>query len=190
MKDVSVTGWIQGLRSGDDEAAARIWERFFSRACQLAEQRFGATPQAAQDAEDVALSAMHALCAGARADRFRRLADRGDLWDILAMLTIRRVIDARRRSWVREGGISWDDVEDAGLAVAGPGHELTVDGGYLDALCATSRDMVSVLEPKLREVTLLRLEGYSNREIAERCGRSEPTVERYLRLVRLQWQDA
>lgn len=190
MKDSSVTQWIQGLRGGDEEAAAQIWERFFQRACGLARQRFGDAPQAAHDAEDVALSAIRALCAGARDDRFRSLRDRDDLWSILAMLTIRRVIDARRHAQVRGRAIDWSEVEAHGLGSAGTAGELVPDAGYVDALCLTSREMLERLESKLRAVALLRLEGYSNEEVAVRTGRSLPTVERYLRMVRAEWQDA
>ena len=33
------------------------------------------------------------------------------------------------------------------------------------------------------------MQGYSNREIGEKIGRSVPSVERYLKLIRTQWTD-
>jgi DNA-directed RNA polymerase specialized sigma24 family protein len=40
----------------------------------------------------------------------------------------------------------------------------------------------------LRQVALLRLEGYSNAEIAHRLGRHEGTVERKLQMIREIWE--
>jgi DNA-directed RNA polymerase specialized sigma24 family protein len=40
----------------------------------------------------------------------------------------------------------------------------------------------------LRQIAVWKLEGYANHEIAQRLGRSEPTVERKLRRIREAWQ--
>lgn len=185
--DETITQWIQGIKGGDEHAAAMIWERFFARVCSLAHQRLGSVPRAPIDSEDVALSAIHALYRGARDDRFRQLESRQDLWNLLAMITIRKSIDAGRRSQVREevSGRSGPDVNELvdPLSLLGGG-----DSFGLDALCATGREMIDLLEEKLRPVAMLRLEGYSNVEIAEKLGRSLPTIERYLRMIRYQWQ--
>lgn len=184
--DETITGWIQGLKGGDEHAAARIWERFFGRVCALAERRLAGTPDAVHDAEDVALSAMHALYRGARDERFRQLEHRSDLWDVVAMITVRKSIDARRRHLVRRDALVGEPVPLEGLPDPDT-LENEVDEEYVGVLCATGEELLAGLEPKLREVALLRLEGHSNAEIAERIGRSVPTVERYLRRVRAAW---
>lgn len=185
--DHSVTQWIQGLKGGDEDSAAKIWERFFGRVCSLANQRLGSVPRVATDAEDVALSAIHALCSGARADRFRQLQDRGDLWDVLALITVRKSIDARRKAHRITEPVNWSDASSEDLQDPNQLQAL-VDDGYVKVLCATGEEMVGRLEPKLRDVAMLRLEGYSNAEIAARTGRSLPTVERHLRMIRHLWQ--
>jgi DNA-directed RNA polymerase specialized sigma24 family protein len=38
-------------------------------------------------------------------------------------------------------------------------------------------------------MVLYKLEGYTNREIAEKLGRSRPTIERRLRLIREIWRE-
>ncbi len=186
-RDHSVTQWIQGIKGGDEDAAARIWERFFARVCGLADQRLGSTPRVVTDAEDIALSAIHALCAGAKADRFRQLQDRGDLWDVLAMITVRKSIDARRRASRIGEPMTWADASPEQLDDHAQLEGL-IDDGYVKTLCATGEEMVARLDPKLRDIAMLRLEGYSNAEIAERTGRSLPTVERHLRMIRHLWQ--
>jgi DNA-directed RNA polymerase specialized sigma24 family protein len=40
-----------------------------------------------------------------------------------------------------------------------------------------------------RAVALWKVEGYTNDEIAAKLGRSRPTVERKLRLIRATWEE-
>jgi RNA polymerase sigma factor (sigma-70 family) len=181
--DETVTDWIRDLRGGDEEAAARIWGRFFERLCRLAQGRLAGAHGAIADEEDVALSAMNAVFSGVREGRFERLEGRDDLWQVLAMITVRKVIDARRRSRRR------DEVQEAAIEqeieqLAEGGAEGASEAEYLDALTEVSRLLLDRLEAPLREVAVLRLEGRSNKEISARVGRSLPTVERHLRMIR------
>jgi len=45
-------------------------------------------------------------------------------------------------------------------------------------------------DPRLRDLALAKMEGYSNQEIADRMDCSLRTVERRLRLIRKEWQHA
>jgi DNA-directed RNA polymerase specialized sigma24 family protein len=49
--------------------------------------------------------------------------------------------------------------------------------------------LARLAEEKTREVALLKLEGYENREIAQRLDISLSSVERKLRVIREAWQD-
>lgn len=181
--DHSITTWIRGLKGGDEDAAAEVWNRFFHRVCGLASQRLGDRAHASSDHEDVALSAMNALYRGAREGRFQRLEDRSDLWDVVAMITVRKSIDARRKRSVRVD-LASNGVESLDVV---PEPE-ALNQEYLTALCSTGEELVASLPDELRPVALMRFEGYSNGEIARHIERSEPTVERYLKRIRLAWQ--
>lgn len=183
--DQSVTQWIRGLKGGDEVAAAHIWDRFFRRVAGLARKRLGDLPRGARDEEDLALSALNALCDGARNDRFQRLDDRDDLWSLLTVITVRKVIDAHRREG-RRSEIGAAELE-AELDQLAEGAAFAPEGDYLDVLSLTSRELLENLDDRIREVALLRLQGYSNAEIATRTGRSVPTVERHLRMIRHAW---
>lgn len=188
--DHSVTEWIRRLKGGDEEAAARIWDRFFSRLCGLANHRMGVRAGAAVDEEDLALSAINALCHGARNDRFPRLENRGDLWSLLAMITIRKVINARAKEGRRdEIGESALEAELDKMAQGKPIQGLSGDD-YLDVLSSTSRELLEQLDDRLRAVALLRLQGHTHQEIAMEIGRSIPTVERNLRMIRHVFEKA
>jgi RNA polymerase sigma factor (sigma-70 family) len=185
----SITQWIQALRQGEGEAAQRLWEAYSLQIIGLARRRLSDYPRRAIDEEDVALSAFDSLCRGARAGRFPRLDDRNDLWQVLFLITIRKVSDlklsegrkARRAGAVR----SLSDLSDEELALLpqdGP------DPGLAALLADECRARMERLgDPTLRSVAALKLEGYTNQEIAERIGCSIPTVERKLRRIRNIW---
>jgi len=97
----SVTAQLSKLKLGDENAAFVIWERFFERIRGLAKAKLGSMPKRHADEEDIALSAINALYDGARADRFRKLEDRDDLWQILCMITARKTASAWRKKKAR-----------------------------------------------------------------------------------------
>ena len=103
--DGSVTHWFEQVREGDSVAAQAVWERFFPELVRLAREKLRGTPQQMADEEDIAASVMESLFRAAQMGRFPNLADRHDLWRLLLRMTVRKVIDLRRReSSERRGG--------------------------------------------------------------------------------------
>jgi len=189
----SVTRWVGGLKAGDPEAARRLWERHFADLARLARARLRDAPRAAADEEDAALSAFDSLCRGAEHGRFPRLDDRDDLWRVLVTITARKAADLVQyeRRLKRGGGHVRTEADLAAALEAGgigqvPASEPSPELASL--LAEECRLLFDALpDESLREVARLRLEGYSDREIAasQDCGLS--TVERRLRTIRSLW---
>jgi DNA-directed RNA polymerase specialized sigma24 family protein len=184
----SVTGWLDGLRAGDEVAAQRLWEGYFRRLVGLARHKLGGHPRGPAGSEDVALSAFDSFCRGAEQGRFPRLADRHDLWQVLVLLTARKAIDVarRERAGKRGGGAA---------GPAGPFLEDVVGPDPTPSFAAEVAEECRRLldaqpHPDLREIALAKLEGYTNPEIASRLGKSVATVERKLNLIRRTWEEA
>lgn len=190
MNDQSqITFWIGKLKSGDDEAATRVWDQFFHRVKALAEKKLGSVPRRTYDADDLALSAINALCVGAQKDRFRQLETGRDLWQLLAMITARKAANVwQKQARNREVGESALGMPTDGNPDGFAQIPATQPGDLLDAIDGTCVDLLSRLDDRLREVALLRLQGYANEEIAEQIGRSVKSVERYLKLIRDRWE--
>jgi DNA-directed RNA polymerase specialized sigma24 family protein len=183
----SITHCIPGLKAGDEGAARLLWDRYFAELVLLARARLGHEQRAVADEEDIALSAFQSLCAGVAHDRFARLSDREDLWKLLATITCRKVLDqvrhlhqrkrdtSRLRSSERFGGMER-------LADAGPPPDVAV------AMTEQMRLLLACLgSESLRQVALLRMEGYGGDEIAARLGCNRRTVTRKLKLIRQTW---
>src|SRR5262245_7834036 len=100
----SVTTWIVQLKAGQPDAAEPLWERYFRRLVELARTRLQGMPRAAADEEDAAAAAFESFWKGVEAGRFPRLSDRDDLWQILVMLTARKVIDLVREECRQKRG--------------------------------------------------------------------------------------
>jgi DNA-directed RNA polymerase specialized sigma24 family protein len=198
--DGSITQWIGDLKAGDDEAAQRIWERYFDRLVLLARDRLRAVRRhgADQDEEDVALSALNSLCLGAAAGRFPRLNDREGLWGLLVVIAARKALNSARdqRRLKRGGGqvrteaelVSEGGDEEALLAQV-VGREPTPE--FAAVVAESLRQRLDALPgDALRKIALLRLEGHSNDEIAQALGCTSRTVMRKIEVIRLLWSDA
>jgi hypothetical protein len=94
-QDVSVTRWLEQLRTGNPEAAEVLFRAYFERLVRLARQhlarkRLQGARRREADEEDVAICAFASFCRGAAQGRFPQLADRDDLWRLLVVVTARK----------------------------------------------------------------------------------------------------
>jgi DNA-directed RNA polymerase specialized sigma24 family protein len=192
-----VTSLIGRIRAGDPGAAQGLWERYFQRLVVLARVKLRGRRRVDRDEEDVALSAFDSFCRAAGRGRFPRLDDRDDLWQVLAVLTCRKVADLveywKRQKRLAECGESALGAPEGGTG-AGRAIEQVAGRGPTPAEAAEltegCRRLLSLLkEEALRQIATLKLEGYSNEEVAERLGCSVATVERKLKRIRRLWKD-
>jgi DNA-directed RNA polymerase specialized sigma24 family protein len=187
--DESVSGWIGRVRGGDDEAAARLWQRYFVRLVGLARDRLRGAPRRAADEEDVALSAFDSFCRGAEQGRFPALHDRESLWRLLVVLTARKAAHLRRDELRQKRGggavLGQGDLADLEWVAA---NEPTPE--FAAQVAEQCERLLRGLESVgLRPLAALKMEGYTNAEIAARLGWSLSTVERKLRIVRWLWEE-
>jgi DNA-directed RNA polymerase specialized sigma24 family protein len=184
----SITHLIARLKQGDRDAASGLWHAYFHRLVALARARLrGATGPA--DEEDVALSALDSFYRGLERGRFPALQDRDDLWHLLFVLTVRKVISlVKHETCPSRGGrrrVSLSGLPEERLVErlgARPSPALAAQ------MAEECRRLLGRLgDDSLRAVALWKMEGRTNREIAARLGCVERTVERKLRSIRSLW---
>jgi RNA polymerase sigma factor (sigma-70 family) len=195
--DGSVTRWLDDLKGGEGANAAvpPLWERYFEQLVRLARARLRAAPRGPADEEDVALSAFDSFCRGAAAGRFPRLDDRGDLWRLLVTITVRKATDyVRGESRQRRGGgrVVGEAALDAAAPEAGRWLDQVIGREPTPEFAAQVADecrrlLEGLPDDELRTIALLRMEGYSNEQIAERLGCGLRSVERKLDRIRKRW---
>jgi RNA polymerase sigma factor (sigma-70 family) len=182
----TVTGWIKGLGSSRHEhVSRRLWDRYFTKIARLAQGRLRSVVGCPSDGEDVALSVFESFFRGAAAGRFERLDSREDLWRLLVTIASRKAMNAERdeRRQKRGGLVDFADPE---ILNEIAGLEPTPEFAALVADEAR-RLFESLADDSLREVVRLRLEGYSNDEIAKALDCGLRTVERKLAVIRKRW---
>jgi DNA-directed RNA polymerase specialized sigma24 family protein len=192
----SVTRLIGALLGDEtDFAAEQLWRRYFEKLVRLAQARLKAAPRGAADEEDIALSAFDSFCRGAARGQFPRLDDRSDLWRILVTITARKAIDhlKRERSLRRGSGrVIGEAAIDAADPEAGRWLEQVVGReptpSFVAQVVDECRHLLEGLgDEDLRTVALLRMENYTNDQIAERLGCGLRSVERKLARIRARW---
>ncbi len=142
------------------------------------------------DEEDAALAAFDSFVRGAVRGRYPRLDDRDDLWRLLVTITERKALDQvqlerrQKRGGGRVVGMAGADESGgpAGVADATPTPE------FAAMVADECRGLLGRLrDDSLRQVALLRMEGYTNEEVADRLGCSLRTVARKVEIIRCTW---
>jgi DNA-directed RNA polymerase specialized sigma24 family protein len=192
-QDRSVTRMIERLKQQDSQAPREIWQRFFERLLPLARAKLQALPDRTVDEEDVLVSVFDRFFRAAQEGRFARLNDRDDLWQILLMLVDREVAGRYRKAQAQKrGGGEVRSVGDMAPADASAGevHDPEPGPAFVAAFNDhLARALTRLADERTREVALLKLEGYENREIAQRLQISLSSVERKLRVIREAWHE-
>lgn len=190
---------LDRVRDGDDDAIAELWNDYFQRLVRLAAKRLPSNLKRAGDEEDIALSAFNSFIAGIRRDQFPDLSGPDNLWGLLITLTGRKVnAHLRHQTRQKRGGGSVrgesvfmdpnDTRKTAGIGgVSGDGMtgDLNVE---LEEACNHLLDQLP--DPQLRQIAVMRMDGFLVDEIAERLELSKRATERRLQLIRRTWSEA
>jgi DNA-directed RNA polymerase specialized sigma24 family protein len=184
----TITIGIGDLKRGGDAAAQPLWEHYFDRLVRLARSRLRKLrgQRAFGDAEDAALSAFDSFCQGAKRGQYPQLKDRDDLWRLLVVITKRKVADQVRAEMAKKRG--------EGKVLGGEGLDHFVDPEPSPEFAAMMADEVryrlnALGDERSRRIVAMRMEGYTDDEIARHLGYTRRTVQRELALIRKEWSE-
>lgn len=189
---------LQRVRSGDDDAIAKLWSDYYQQLVRIAAKRLPKNLRRTSDEEDIALSAFHSFIAGVRDDRFPDLSGPDNLWGLLITLTGRKVnAHLRHQTRQKRGGgrvrgesIFVDqggDLKSGGIGgVSGDGDAADVRAELAEA-CDVLLDNLE--DEQLKQIAILRMDGFLVDEIAQRMELSKRAVERRLQLIRRIWSE-
>ncbi len=193
----SVSQWMDLVKEGDEDAAQKLWERYFEQLVRLARNQLRGLPKGPADEEDVVVNTFDSFCRGARAGRYPELKDRNNLWRLLITMTANKAKDLARheRRQKRGGGKVLN--EGALLGSDDARSSPLLDVISRDPTPEFASELAEDLERRLdaldnetlRQIALWKMEGYQNEEIAEKLGCVSRTVERKLQLIRRLWAE-
>ena len=190
-----ISGWIDGLRQGDESAARKVWQHFAKRLCDATRHRIHPKTRRVYDEEDAAVSAFRSLCAGVTAGRFPDLNDREGLWRLMLVIASRKVTRRHRHDQQQRRDVRRNLEESVFCLAADSGcarleqfasREPTPE--FQAEFVETSIALFENLqEPALLEIAQLKVEGYGDSEIAERLNCSRQAVQRKIERIRRKW---
>jgi len=189
----SVTQLIPGLMNGDSRAQQEVWQRYVNQLVQRARGRLGNLNDGVKH-EEVAAEALASFCRGVERGRFPKLNDRSDLWQILVMLARNKIVDEARRRKRRREVLECDldspenESVDLGLAQF-DGEEPTPE--FAASVMEQYERVLEILgDEQLKQIAQLKVECYTEAEIAEKTGLALRTLQRRLSLIRRIWEAA
>jgi DNA-directed RNA polymerase specialized sigma24 family protein len=193
----SVTLWLDQLKAGASDAAQPLWERYFKKLVRRARQKLASTPRRAADEEDIALNSFDSFCRAVESNRFPKLNDREDLWQVLIVISDRKAVDQvqfeqrQRRGGGRvldEAALCFDDEKFGAPLDEFPGGEPSP--AFTAQVTEECDRLLGLLDdPQLRLLAVRKMEGYTVEEIALELGCVPRTVQRRLQVIRCIWQN-
>jgi RNA polymerase sigma factor (sigma-70 family) len=192
----SVTRWVRALQAGDPAAAQPLWERYHRQLISLARRKLRSARRREADEDDVVQNAFHSFFQGVARGRFPQLHDRDNLWRLLVVITARKALDqlAHEHSKRQGGGTisgqprmysgepEWDEAALEQVI----GEEPTPE--FAAQVAEEYQRLLDLLgDESLCRVAVLKMEGCTNDEVAERLDCSRRTVARKLETIRIIW---
>jgi RNA polymerase sigma factor (sigma-70 family) len=177
---------IAGLGSGDPEAARLFCDRFGPALMRLADRRLPDAIRRRVGPEDVVQSACRTFLRRAKGGEFR-LPDSESLWQLLCAITLTKVREQARFHLRQKRDVGQ---EVGGLGASGDESTVTrepaaggQDPGEAVAFADQFERLLGSLDPEERQLVDLKLQEYTNDQVAERMGCSSRTVTRLLKRV-------
>ncbi len=189
---------LQKVRVGDEAATAVLWETYFQQLVRIAAKRLPINLRRSGDEEDIAISAFHSFIAGVRRDQFPELSGPDNLWGLLITLTSRKSqAHLRRQTRQKRGGGNvrgesvfvdrTGDLKGAGIGGVSGGEQPADVHAELAEACDVLLDQLD--DEQLKQIAIMRMDGYLVDEIAKRLELSKRAVERRLQLIRRIWSE-
>ena len=191
----SVTGWISSIREGDQEVLEAFSKRYFSKIRDLAKSKLS-NPDSEEVANDVLVALTQSIAGG----KYPNLCDRNSLWFLILKITQNRVIAFTRREKAKKR-IPAESIEPNHSEDLVRVESLTDYEAELDNVIASNSTEAAWIEISdcweellrclpddvCRQIAQLKLQSYSNREIASMMGFTPSRVDRKVRLIQEQW---
>jgi RNA polymerase sigma factor (sigma-70 family) len=192
----SVTELIRRLKLGDSYAAYAIWKRYVNKLTFFAKMKLQSCRRKIEDEHDAVQLAYVKFLESVSSAKFDSLEDRHDLWQILTMLTERRVYDImRRENTLKRGNQHFVCSSDLVLNESEQGNEFSVfrdektDSYFFTEFWDEFEECLRQLnDPILVQITLKKFNGKTNEAISSELGISVSTIKRKIKRVEEIWQ--
>lgn len=175
------------LRSGDNDAATQIFNRFAKRLIELARRRLDPQIRRKLDPEDVLQSVFRSFFVHQAAGELTGIENWDNLWSLLVFITIRKCgrriayFHSAGRDVRREMPVPLSSLESASQPATNSDEPTPSEAAVLTE---TVEQVMTGLGARHRDILSLSLQGYTARQISRRLGCTERMAYRVLRRVK------
>lgn len=190
----SVSQWLANPEESSHPTGAQLlWQRFGVRLVRLARSHLRHAKDPAYEAEDLALSTINAFYRDAMVNCFARPANRQELWNLLAVISLNKSRNFRKslaRQKRQSGFAKNADARDQSELL----EDTRADSPALVASIADECEfLLSMLDNQdptgeLRTIALMRLDGASKAQIATAMGYTRFTISARVNLIQAIWR--
>jgi RNA polymerase sigma-70 factor (ECF subfamily) len=175
---------VRGLVAGDHQAYAEFWERYGQRLKGVVRSKFPISLKRRLEPDDLVQSACRSFFRRATAGQLE-LSDGESLWRLICAIALNKMKMKQRFHYAQRRGVTRE------RDLASEPHDSNSDM-YEPAAKGDSPDDAAMFADQLEQIMLLlntteqqilqlRLEDFTNEEIADQLRRSERTVRRILK---------
>ena len=121
--------------------------------------------------------------------KLTEIQDRDGLWRVLVTITDNKAMDQAKYNNRQKRGDGHVRGHSVFLDEAGEGIREPPDPSpqFAEEFGLVCQELLNALREDLRRIAVWKMEGYTNKEIAERLGCVEEAVRRKVVLIRSQW---
>ena len=180
---------LQRFRDGDDLAAKELFDRYVQRLVSLARTRLSDRMKRRVEPEDVVQSAYRSFFRKAGEGQFT-LGKSGDLWKLLATMTIMKVRGQVEFHTAKKRGVYAETPIDENSEIAFRPEAIAGDPSPEDATAIIDEleAVMRGLDSTQRRILELSLQNLSEEQISDEVMRSGRTVRRTLQNIRADLQ--
>lgn len=191
LSDADSVELIQAVREGNPQAADVLFDRYVERLIRLVRTKISAKLARRFDAEDVVQSVYRSFFTKLREGRFE-LSESGDLWRLLAAISINKVLFRARHHNQKKRDVSQEESVGDGSSVCGVPFSAVQQEPTPEQAAMLTEELDRELAdytPLQREIVQLRLQGHTVEEIADTVKRTRRTVQRTLEKFRTSLEE-
>ncbi len=186
----SVSGWIAKMRQGDGVAIGNLVARYFRKISQFADNKLRRGIRVTDDGEDIAISVLQTILQSSADGRFPNLQDRDDLWLLMIVIAQHDVIDRQRTALRRTPMYTMTDMlETFNLDLNEFLGQEDSHAKAMEIIECWEELLKSLPDDRFREIARLKLQGHTNRKIAETLNIGPRTMDRKVNMITQQWQE-
>jgi RNA polymerase sigma factor (sigma-70 family) len=171
---------LQLYEAGESEAATAIFDRYVTRLIALARTKIGQKLKRRVDAEDVVQSAYRSFFVRAKDGEYE-LAKSGDLWRLLASITLNKLYGQIERHTAAKRNVDREEAADFSVAQV---NTCEPSPAQAVAMVEELQLVLNGLSPDEGLILTSTLQGQSIEEISRALGKSERTARRLLAEVK------